>query len=287
MNPNLTRFCHIAPTPHLDLVRGRPFHLALAHLVEEDARYREFYQNEKSNGSTIILDNSAYEMYTRGQPMYAPDKLITMGRKINADYIVMTDYPGEDWKKTVDWAKDQAPQFRRAGFGTFFVPQSAVGDFEGCIEGFEWAAKNPGLINYVGISILQAPNAFDANHSALQRYLARNRLLASLMASGLLDQFYRNGQKIHLLGMTEGPAEIYDNGPYHKYITTWDSSAAIWTGLNGVAFDDSPTGLRDGKYKVPVDFDRYCHDERKLNIAKNNMAIIDELFKRHIQREHL
>jgi len=74
------QFCHIAPTPHLDLVDGRYVHLVLAHLIEEDQSYIDFYleQKEKYN-CTIIMDNSAFEMYKQGRPMYDSDKLITMG----------------------------------------------------------------------------------------------------------------------------------------------------------------------------------------------------------------
>jgi len=37
----MIEFLHIAPTPHLDLVKDRKTHLLLAHLVEEDSDYRE------------------------------------------------------------------------------------------------------------------------------------------------------------------------------------------------------------------------------------------------------
>ena len=41
------QFCHIAPTPHLDLVDGRLVHLVLAHLIEEDPSYVDFYLEQK------------------------------------------------------------------------------------------------------------------------------------------------------------------------------------------------------------------------------------------------
>ena len=57
-------FCHISPTAYLsDFCRGRPNHLALAHLVERDQQYTEFYLRESLEGATIILDNSAFEQY--------------------------------------------------------------------------------------------------------------------------------------------------------------------------------------------------------------------------------
>jgi hypothetical protein len=42
------KFCHIAPTPHLSLTESQSHHLLLAHLIEDDGIYREFYKTLKS-----------------------------------------------------------------------------------------------------------------------------------------------------------------------------------------------------------------------------------------------
>ena len=102
-----TEFCHIAPTPHLDLTDGRSVHLVLAHLIETDDNYVNFYLEQKEKyGCTIIMDNSAFEMFKQDKPMYPAYKLITMAEKIKTDYIVMSDYPGERAEKTIEAAKE-------------------------------------------------------------------------------------------------------------------------------------------------------------------------------------
>jgi hypothetical protein len=75
--------------------------------------------------------------------------------------------------------------------------------------------------------------------------------------------------------MTEGPNEIALMGPYADFIDTWDSSAAVWAGLNGIQFDNSPTGLVNGKFEVEVDF--YHNSSYNLDIAKKNIDYIEEL----------
>ena len=50
-----------------------------------------------------------------------------------------------------------------------------------------------------------------------------------------------SNKKIHFLGMADGPNEIDLVKDYHHVITTWDSSAAIWAGMNGISFDNSPS----------------------------------------------
>lgn len=272
-------FCHIAPVPHLDLVNSRPVHLCLAHLVEQDDRYVDFYLEQKEKYKcTIILDNSAFELYKQGRPMYPSDKLISMGQKIKADYLVMSDYPGEKGEKTIESAKKLAPEFHSAGFKTFFVPQSEIGDIKDLIEGFRWAQYHPELVDYIGVSILGAPNAYGVERdNKLQRFCSRLRLMYAMKESMIFHGFKSQGQKVHFLGMVDGPNEVMFMSPFAGFINTWDSSSAIWAGLNGVKYDETPTGLRDGKFELEVDFNFKTTDNTRIELAVNNMNWIDRI----------
>ena len=272
-------FCHISPTPHLNLVSGRKTHLVLAHLIEEDENYVNYYLREKDEyGSTLIMDNSAFEMYKQGKEMYPSDKLISMAQRVNADYVVMSDYPAEPGEKTIEAAKKLAPELHEAGFKTFFVPQSKIGDTADCIKTFRWASLNPKLVDYVGVSILTAPNAYGVEKgNKLQRFMSRIKLMYDMKESLVFPSMKSHGQKVHFLGMMDGPNEIMYAEPFGKYIDTWDSSAAIWAGLNGIRFDNTPTGLLSGKFEKEVDFDFETNDNNLLTLAKENMEYIDKL----------
>jgi hypothetical protein len=272
-------FCHIAPTQYLKPLNidGYKHHLLLAHLVEGDDEYAKFYKTNKHHYCTYILDNSAFELYRRGLPMFDGNKMIDLGKKVQADYLVLPDYPGERGAKTIKAALEFGPQFKDSGFKTFFVPQSRVGDLEDYIATFAWAASSP-LVDYIGMSILGIPNAFGVDGNDIQRYTARVHMFNELMGRRLLDLAKKNGKKIHCLGMTDGPNEIVLlNGYIHlNYIDSWDSSAAIWAGIEGYGFDNSPTGLIDGKVKSHVDFDSKVQ-QHKIPLIKSNMAYIDTL----------
>ena len=269
-------FCHIAPTRHLStFVNNQSHHLLLAHLVEEDKEYLRFYRSGRTVADTYILDNSAFEMYKQGREMYPSDKLIEMGKLVGADYIVMSDYPNEPGSKTIKAAEQLAPEFRKAGFKTFFVPQSVIGDIEDYIATFAWAASSP-HVDYIGVSILGVPNAYGVEKdNKLQRYMSRFRMMTELRKRGILNLAYNNDKKIHFLGMVDGPNEIELCGQFN--IDTWDSSAAIWAGLNKIAFDGSPTGLIDGKYEKEVDFNFNTIDKVRIDLAKSNMKYINDL----------
>ena len=266
-------FCHIVPTPHLDLVKDREVHLVLAHLIEEDEQYCEFYKN---SGADLIMDNSAFEMYKRNEPMYPTEKLIDMAKKVGATYVVMSDYPKEPIKKTMDAAVEMIPQLTEAGFGTFFCPQSEPGDIEALIAAYGWAFHNP-AIDYVAFSILNIPLAYNCEtENQMQKFLSRWKFMKELDKRFDLKSIHRD-KRFHFLGMTEGPNEIELMAEFHDYIDTWDSSAAVWAGLNGYRFDNSPTGMINGKYEKEVDFSFETKDTYNLNTAKYNMNYIDGL----------
>jgi hypothetical protein len=259
------RFCHIAPTAYLkDYVHFNGAHLILAHLVEEDEAYRDFYAN-LNDGKVKIMDNSAFEMFKQGRPMYESDKLIEMGTACGADVVVLSDYPKEDWNKTREAAERMIPELKAAGFGTFYVPQTELGDVLGLLKSFEWAIANPD-IDLIGVSILAAPIALGVDESAhgegersdaykLQRFMSRWKIFQLLGEAGYLKD-PRTFKRFHCLGMTDGPNEIelLNESGFAPYIYSWDSSAAIWAGLNNVEFDHSPTGLMKGKFEKEVDF---------------------------------
>ena len=283
------RFCHIAPTNYLQFAtKTNGSHLMLAHLVEQDATYRQFYANLSDN-KPKILDNSAFELYKQGKDMFPAEKLIDLGKEVNADYIVLPDYPGEPGEKTIEAAKQWAPKFRQAGFKPFFVPQSKIGDLDDYLTTFKWGLQSA-LIDMIGVSILGVPNAFGVEKdNKLQRYLSRYKLMSLLHKHGLLKNYVNipdselNSQrmptKLHFLGMVDGPNEIelmYQTG-YSQYIESWDSSAAVWTALNHVEFDSSPTGLVDGKFEKHVDFDFPLIEPADIRwqIMLNNIRTID------------
>jgi hypothetical protein len=244
------KFCHIAPKAYdYHAAKKSGIHLTLAHLVEANGTN---YCRPFQDGKDIILDNSAFEMYKAGRPMYPSIKLMDMAKQINANYIVMSDYPGQPGQVTIDAAKQLGPVFKEAGFKTFFVPQSKVGDLDDYIETFKWGLDQD-WIDLIGVSILGVPNAYGVEKgNNLQRFLSRWKLMGELENRGLLSMEDEN--RLHFLGMVDGPNEIDLLEDYEYYINSWDTSAAVWAGMNGVKFDETPTGLVNGKIESEVNF---------------------------------
>lgn len=285
---NGIKFCHISPTPFLgEFTKDNGAHLLLAHLVEEDEKYAEYYAN-LDDGKVKIMDNSAFEMFKQGRPMYDSSKLIDMGKRCAADVIVMSDYPKEDWRKTRNAAMDMSGALKSAGFGTFYVPQSELGDLAGVTDSFRWALASPDMVDLIGMSILTCPIAFGVNESKhgdgtrsdaykLQRFLSRWKMFTHLDEQGLLDE--NAIKRFHCLGMTDGPHEVslLQGSGFGDYIYSWDSSAAVWAGLNELPFDGSPSGLTGGKLESEVDFNLSHASESAIAIVHQNIKYINDL----------
>ena len=267
------QFGQICPIPHLDLVKGRPFHLTLAHLVEESEEYTEFYSNEDS---IQIMDNSAFEMYKQGRDMYESDKLVEMGTRVGADYIALSDYPAEPGFKTIEAAERMACDVKDAGFGTFFIPQSNINDMVDLVETYLWAAQSE-LVDYIGFSILAIPNASGVEKgNKLQRFASRPIFCHDLEETDFWDMVQDNEKKIHFLGMVDGPNECTLVEEYLWAIDSWDSSAAVWAGMCNIQFDNSPTGLIAGKNEIEVEFGYKVCKVDKIAKAMYNVRYIDD-----------
>jgi len=114
-------------------------HLVLAHLVDTDEEYADFYA---SRDEFKIMDNGAFEL---GES-YDPAKLIELGNKCEADAIVLPDYPFQPASKTVGASSVLIDPVKDAGFKTMFVPQSETGDIEDWIRGYVCGRLRPPLL---------------------------------------------------------------------------------------------------------------------------------------------
>lgn len=215
---NKPQFCIITPTAYLrDYASQSSMHLVLAHLVDTDETYANFYANRNE---FKIIDNGAFEL---GES-YDPDKLIDLAAKCKADAVVLPDYPYQDAQKTIDAAQKLGPKVHDAGLQTFFAPQAEVGNLEGWIESYQWGAYN-GLIDIMGMSILAMPNAMPHIPKAYARVV---------LTQLLIDRGVFNFNKYHhYLGLNAGPRlempPLIDMGA----LDSCDSSNPVWAGICG------------------------------------------------------
>lgn len=263
------KFCVIAPTAYLEQYATQSdVHLCLAHLVDKDAVYASFYKRMAERGDLVIMDNSAYELLTP----YSPGKLIELGRKCGAGTVVLPDYPFKSSSLTVDAAKEFIPQFKDAGFGTFFVPQSLKGDVESWIESYEWASENKD-IDMIGMSCIGIPGALP--HIPSQ--YARTVMVAMLRERGI----YNESKHHHYLGLNGAPNLELAALIRMNAVDTCDSSNPVWNGINGNKYDTTLVDFagKQKKYLRHVNFDEPLVKSHLQDIIQHNLDVTFDIFE--------
>jgi hypothetical protein len=213
------------------------------------------------------MDNGAFEL---GES-YNPERLIDLGNECGADALVLPDYPFEHFSKTVDAAKKWVSTVKDAGFHTFFVPQSEVGDLDGWIRAYEWASGNPD-IDMIGMSILGIPNALPNIPAAYARVV---------MSQILLDRNVVANKYHHFLGLNAGPALEIPALLKMGILNSCDSSGPVWAGILGHEYSrNTDSYLTTSKVKAHVDFDYpLSKDENTHRRITHNLNLTLELFK--------
>lgn len=239
-------------------------HLVLAHLVDTDEVYADFYQGRNE---FKIMDNGAFEL---GES-YNPDKLIELGDRCNADAIVLPDYPFEPASKTVGASSALIDPVKNAGFKTMFVPQSRTGDVEDWIKAYVWASETPS-IDIIGMSILGMPNAIPHIHIGYARVV----LTQILIERGLFnfDKYH------HYLGLNSGPALEIPSLIAQGALDSCDSSGPVWAGICGHRYATNTDSYQSvSKIQKHVDFDYPLVDKQQtLDDIQNNIDLTLSLY---------
>jgi len=266
------QFCIITPTAYLEQYASQSsMHLVLAHLVDTDEQYAEFYAGRNE---FKIMDNGAFEL---GES-YAPDKLIELAHICDADAIVLPDYPFQEAEKTVEASSKLINDVKDAGFKTMYVPQSQVGDIEDWIRGYVWGSVNPS-IDIIGMSILGVPNAIPHIHTSYARVV---------MTQILIERGLFNFEKYHhYLGLNAGPGLEMPSLIRMGALDSCDSSGPVWAGLMGHEYSYTTDSLQSvSKVKAHVQFDYpWTQDVATKNRIQKNVDMTLELFNTDVYTE--
>lgn len=253
----MIKFAHISPYQYMEEAhRASKINLTLAHLVG-DNEYTKFYA---SSSLETIMDNGAFEL---GKSL-DPSRLVDLAYMVKANYVVLPDYPGQPASKGIVAAEKAMYQLKSEGFKVMFVPQSPKGDFVDLMAAWDWAVNNPS-VDLIGNSILAAPNALPLGHRLISRYHVLNEVLAQFGAA-------KTHKRIHMLGMLDSVHEIALVKAFHSMINSWDSSAAVWYGMNHKLVSQETK-----KFELPVDFKRTESSQRTLQATHKNLVYINRL----------
>lgn len=233
----------ILPTSHLQREEGAEFHMALAHLVVKDVKYRRFFLKH-SQASFILLDNGVVET---GEPM-SIEQILGAALLIRADEFVLPDVIGDQYE-TLNLGYGAILKLREMTEDDEVLPVCAVPqgqDYEewmDCLlEMLTWPVQTIGVSRFT--------NSF-----------AEDRLALLRDASPLID----SDKEIHLLGCPGDPIEIHRiNEQFPGRIRSVDSGiAAIYASTGAwLGVDDKPNVELDfsktlGAKRLSVNIERW------------------------------
>lgn len=212
------KFSHIAPKRCLtEGIKASQIHMALFHLTD-DEEYCAHYRNAPGD---VILDNSWFEL---GQCPSVESMLIAAA-KVQADYVVLED-----------GTLNGLEVFKAQGYKVLAVPAGI--DTQRQFEA--WVQRDD--IDLVALSFTHASRAVGLRtNNPSSRFAFMNSLSKDLVIPK---------NKIHMLGMTDSVHEVLLMRPWWPYINSWDSSSAVWNGIQGIDVSAMKT-----KNSLSVDFD--------------------------------
>lgn len=266
-------FCFITPTnpSYLEVFATQSrTHLVLAHIVEDNDQYAAFYKARAEAGDFVICDNGAFEL---GFP-YNVEDLTRLGKKCGANALVLPDYPFKPADDTIEAARQYIPEFKAAGFLTFFVPQSETGNFNDWVRAYEWASNNPD-IDIIGMSILGIPNALPHIPAAYARVVATEILMR--------QHKFAHHKFHHYLGLNAAPNVELPSLLSMRALDTCDSSNPVWCGVNGLMYNKTLTDFMpiSKKYLREVDFEQeYPRKHHIRSTIQHNVDLTLDIFNR-------
>lgn len=270
----------IAPTQLLKPYATQgDIHLVLAHLVDTDSVYTNFYSQQKK---FKILDNGVFE---NGASIPSFD-LLYRASLIGANEIVLPDVLGngeETYNQGIQFLKLVNDYTHNSQFSAQLksyvktikfmgVPQSTKGNVQEYLACLNAMLEHP-QINTIGLSILGIPNAFAPDAHFKEGFCpisgSRTHLLNLLYSLGLLAKAKKLKKSFHLLGM----GSLFEDLILAKNLglRSNDTSSPVVHGLQGIGYRRN--GLSKGKLEAKLDF------EKQYTITKQ----IDQRIRKNIK----
>lgn len=259
----------ICPTYHLGSFAKRSnYHLVLAHMVEKDLRYRNFYREMSKRGDYITLDNSSYEL---GDDIYTPQQLINLALEVGASEVMApetycdADATIEKVCTFIDVFSSVKNKGNLKVFAT--VHGETLMDVHRCVEtvikegvsviGFSCRLDYP----IPGYSRYDLPGMESWNRSVV-------RLHTVFSLRKLMEKYRDRNIEYHLLGINH-PMEIayYDTIGFGNTIRSVDSSCPYLNGVEGVRISDAP--YVKPRYKIDFEDEEELHFEATKLIHDN------------------
>jgi len=202
---------------------------ALVHLLEEDAKYLELFQQAKKQGREIILDNSIFEL----EEAFDMDKFAAWVRKLEPTWYIIPDALEDGLRTCAQMAKWMKRYPDMPGKKIGVVQGKTYQEIRDCYKCMDVVAE----VDMIAISFDYSyyTESFPHPNKYVSWMLGRAKLLGDLLRDGIINV----NKPHHLLGIGL-PQEglLYRN---YDWIYSIDTSNPVVHAIKGIQYEE--TGL--------------------------------------------
>ena len=224
----MIKIAHESPIDIFDEVqRLTDYDYALVHLLEENSRYRDIFENAIRKGREVILDNSIFEL----EEAFEADRFVQWVERIKPSWYIVPDAL-ENADKTLDQLDDWLIRYNNVVGKKIAVVQGKT--YDEIAECYKYMDK--ANVDMIAISFDYSYYRESCPHpnKYVSWMLGRVKLLGDLMRDGIINK----DKPHHLLGCGL-PQEFsfYRHNDYN-FIYSLDTSNPVVHGIKGIEYGD-------------------------------------------------
>jgi hypothetical protein len=272
----MIKIAHEAPLDIFDEVQSKTdYDYALVHLLEQNSRYRDTFENAIRKGREVILDNSIFEL----EEAFEADRFAIWVERLKPTWYIVPDAL-ENAEKTMQQAANWFKNYSH-------VPGKSIGVIQGktyqeirdCYKAMDEIAN----VDMIAISFDYSYYTESCPHpnKYVSWMLGRVKLLGDLLKDGVINK----DKPHHLLGCGLPQEFSFYKHAEYNFIYSLDTSNPVVHGLKGIEYGVEGLWSKESQklhelIDVPleeIDIKKVTNNINKFRWFTNGKATVDNI----------
>ena len=244
---------------------------ALAHLVNFNVQYKDFFVESRKLKRDVFLDNSCYEL---GKPVQNAE-LYKATKLCSPTHVILPDYPGSK-DKTLDYSLKFTETIKKLEYQGKFIGVIQGENYDEYVECYKSFDKELREGDWIAIPFRVRGFDEEAMKSANTgtQVHAYSRIL--LIQKMMKDNIINTGRDHHLLGCSD-PVEFstytynYHRRKKYQFIKSLDTSCPVILAMFKKALGPSGLGEEKLAHKVADNMEKVL-DESQMKLLDENIG---------------
>jgi|TARA_R110001592_G_scaffold72541_1_gene221512 queuine/archaeosine tRNA-ribosyltransferase len=256
----MIKIAHEAPLDIFDEVQSKTdYDYALVHLLEQNSRYRDTFENAIRKGREVILDNSIFEL----EEAFEADRFAIWVERLKPTWYIVPDAL-EDAEKTMQQAANWFKNYSH-------VPGKSIGVVQGktyqeikdCYRAMDEIAN----VDMIAISFDYSyySESYPHPNKYVSWMLGRVKLIGDLVKDGTINK----GKPHHLLGCGLPQEFSFYKHDDYNFIYSLDTSNPVVHGIKNIPYTQE--GLWSKESQKLHELIDYPLDNLDINLILSNI----------------